>query len=148
MTSHNSLELVFEGMTWDRTKHIFVDREGEHIYSLKPKLDKVTHRLLCDVKLVENVKIVTFRSTFLVENRSLVQAEMVIVDANGKKASQIYKIRQLSLSSSFCSSLLTLHGTAAPGEDCSVPIIAAYDHRIKIRPDRKRLPLAWYALRN
>ena len=97
MTSHNSLELVFEGMTWDRTKHIFVDREGEHIYSLKPKLDKVTHRLLCEVKLVENVKIVTFRSTFLVENRSLVQAEMVIVDANGKKASQIYKIR-LSLS--------------------------------------------------
>lgn len=79
-------------MTWDRLRHISVDREGEHIYPLRPKLDKVTHRLLCEVKLVENVKVVTFRSTFQVENRTLVTAEMVIVDANGKKASQIYKI--------------------------------------------------------
>lgn len=97
VTSHNSLTLLFEGMTWERLRHISVDREGEHIYALRPKLDKVTHRLLCEVKLVENVKIVTFRSTFQVENRSLVGAEMVIVDANGKMASQIYQIRTSSL---------------------------------------------------
>lgn len=81
-------------MTWDRLTSVSVDREGEHIYALRPKLDKVTHRLLCDVKLIENVKVVTFRSTFQVENRSLVAAEMVIVDGNGKRASQIYKIRK------------------------------------------------------
>ena len=84
--------MLFEGTSWDRLKHVFVDREGEHIYALRPKVEKVTHRLLCEVKLIENVKVVTFRSTFLVENKSHVNAEMVIIDANGKKASQIYKI--------------------------------------------------------
>lgn len=92
-TSHNSLTVLFEGMAWERLKHVSVDREGEHIFALRPKIDKVTHRLLCDVKLIDNVKVVTFRSTFQVQNRSLVVAEMVIVDANGKKASQVYKIR-------------------------------------------------------
>lgn len=86
------MTLLFEGTSWDRLKHVFVDREGEHIYALRPKVEKVTHRLLCDVKLVDNVKVVTFRSTFLIENKSLVNAEMVIVDEHGKRASQIFKI--------------------------------------------------------
>ncbi|KAK4050444.1 Vacuolar protein sorting-associated protein 13 [Microbotryomycetes sp. JL201] len=115
VTSHNSLTVLFEGTSWDRLKHVFVDREGEHIYALKPKVERVTHRLLCAVKLVENVKVVTFRSTFLVENKSHVNAEMVIVDEHGKKASQIYRI--------------------PPGSDCAVPIMSAYHHRIKLRPD-------------
>lgn len=92
-STHNSLTVVFDGMGWERLKHVYVDREGEHIHALRPKIDKVTHRLLCDVKLVDNVKVVTFRSTFLIENKSLVNAEMVIVDEHGKKASQVYKIR-------------------------------------------------------
>ncbi|GAA5952650.1 hypothetical protein JCM21900_006060 [Sporobolomyces salmonicolor] len=114
-TSHNSLTLLFEGMAWERLKHVFVDREGEHIHALRPKVEKVTHRLLCEVKLVDNVKVVTFRSTLLVENHSLVNAEMVIVDGHGKKASQIYKI--------------------PPGGECAVPILSAYHDRIKLRPD-------------
>ncbi|GAA6006460.1 hypothetical protein JCM10207_004941 [Rhodosporidiobolus poonsookiae] len=113
--SHNSLTIAFDGVGWERLKHVYVDREGEHIHALRPKIEKVTHRLLCDVKLVDNVKIVTFRSTFLVENKSLVNAELVIVDDHGKKASQIYKI--------------------PPGGECSVPILSAYHDRIKLRPD-------------
>ncbi|BGP36549.1 Vacuolar protein sorting-associated protein 13 [Rhodotorula kratochvilovae] len=114
-STHNSLTVVFDGMGWDRLKHVYVDREGEHIHALRPKVDKVTHRLLCDVKLVDNVKVVTFRSTFLVENRSAVNAEMVIVDEHGKKASRIYKI--------------------PPGGECAVPILSAFRDRIRIRPD-------------
>ncbi|GJN91455.1 hypothetical protein Rhopal_004478-T1 [Rhodotorula paludigena] len=114
-SSHNSLTVLFDGMGWDRLKHVYVDREGEHVHALRPKIEKVTHRLMCDVKLVNNVKIVTFRSPFLVENKSLVNAEMVIVDEHGKKASQIFKI--------------------PPGGQCSVPILAAYHDRIKLRPD-------------
>ncbi|GAA5898641.1 hypothetical protein JCM6882_000886 [Rhodosporidiobolus microsporus] len=113
--SHNSLTVAFEGVGWERLKHVYVDREGEHIHALRPKIEKVTHRLLCDVKLVDNVKVVTFRSTFLVENKSLVNAEMVIVDEHGKKASQVYKI--------------------PPGGECAVPILSAYHDRIKLRPD-------------
>lgn len=93
--THNSLTIVIEGTNWDRLKHVYVDREGEHIHPLRPKVNKVTHRLLCDVKLVDNVKVVTFRSTFLVQNKSLVNAEMVVVDEHGKKASQVFKIRKL-----------------------------------------------------
>ncbi|GAA5925213.1 hypothetical protein JCM10213_008734 [Rhodosporidiobolus nylandii] len=113
--SHNSLTVAFEGVGWERLKHVYVDREGEHVHALRPKIEKVTHRLLCDVKLVNNVKVVTFRSTFLVENKSLVNAEMVIIDEHGKKASQIYKI--------------------PPGGECAVPILSAYHDRIKLRPD-------------
>ncbi|GAA5992083.1 hypothetical protein JCM10908_000736 [Rhodotorula pacifica] len=113
--THNSLTVVIEGTSWDRLKHVYVDREGEHIHPLRPKVNKVTHRLLCDVKLVDNVKVVTFRSTFLVQNKSLVNAELVVVDEHGKKGSQVFKI--------------------PPGGDCSVPIISAYHDRIKIRPD-------------
>jgi vacuolar protein sorting-associated protein 13A/C len=105
--NHNSLTVAFEGVGWERLKHVYVDREGEHVHALRPKIEKVTHRLLCDVKLVNNVKVVTFRSTFLVENKSLVNAEMVIVDEHGKKASQIYKIRTFSFS--FSPSLLFPH---------------------------------------
>jgi vacuolar protein sorting-associated protein 13A/C len=46
------------------------------------------------VKLKDNVKIVTLRSTFNVENSTLVPVELAIVDANGKRASEIYKIGQ------------------------------------------------------
>ncbi|GAA5969299.1 hypothetical protein JCM11641_007543 [Rhodosporidiobolus odoratus] len=113
--NHNSLTVAFEGAGWERLKHVYVDREGEHVHALRPKIEKVTHRLLCDVKLVDNVKVVTFRSTFLIENKSLVTAEMVIVDEHGKKASQIYKI--------------------PPGGECAVPILSAYHDRIKLRPD-------------
>lgn len=92
--THNSLTVVIEGTNWDRLKHVYVDREGEHIHPLRPKVNKVTHRLLCDVKLVDNVKIVTFRSTFLVQNKSLVNAELVVLDEHGKKGSQVFKIRE------------------------------------------------------
>lgn len=95
-TSHNQLDLSIEESGWEKLKSIHVDREGEHVHTLRPKVNSVYHRLLCEVKLVDNVKVVTFRSTFLVENRSLVNAEMVIVDGNGKKSSKVYTIRKFS----------------------------------------------------
>ncbi|PWN54382.1 hypothetical protein IE53DRAFT_157097 [Violaceomyces palustris] len=111
----NMLSLQFDGMPWERVRRISVDREGESILNLRPKLDKVAHRVLCDVRLQNNVKIITFRSSFKVENRTLVPVEMVILDAEGQLTNNIRKI--------------------APGEDCPVPIEAAYHSRIRLRPD-------------
>lgn len=91
-TSHNVLTMMLDGTSWERLKHVSVDREGEHIHALRPRLDKVTHRLLCEVRLEDNVKIVTLRSTFNVENLTLVPAELIVVDAKGQKASPVYKI--------------------------------------------------------
>lgn len=90
----NSVGLVLHGTAWDRVKHISVEMEGEQIYRLKPKIDKIIHRMLCEVKLVNNVKVVTFRSTFKIENLTLVPSEMIIVDANGKKISEVFKLRE------------------------------------------------------
>ncbi|KAN0063379.1 Vacuolar protein sorting-associated protein 13 [Thecaphora frezii] len=111
----NMLSLAIENMPWERLRHISVDREGEYLLNLRPKLDKVSHRLLCEVKLYDNVKYITFRSSFNVENRTMVPIEMVILDADGNLTDDIRSI--------------------APGDDCPVPIEAAYHDRIKLRPD-------------
>ncbi|KAK0549054.1 Vacuolar protein sorting-associated protein 13 [Tilletia horrida] len=114
-TSSNMLSLQIEGMPWERLKHISVDREGEFPISLRPKLNQVPHRLICEVKLKENMKIITFRSSFQVENSTLVPVELVVLDTNGHLTEVIRKI--------------------PPGETCPVPIEAAYHNRIKLRPD-------------
>ncbi|CAG8559398.1 1542_t:CDS:10, partial [Racocetra fulgida] len=41
---------------WECIKDIPVDREGENIYILRPKLNEVYHRLVVDVKLENNIK--------------------------------------------------------------------------------------------
>ncbi|KAK0532867.1 Vacuolar protein sorting-associated protein 13 [Tilletia horrida] len=114
-SSSNMLSLQIEGMPWERLKHISVDREGEFPISLRPKLNQVPHRLICEVKLKDNVKVISFRSSFQVENQTLVPVELVVLDTQGQLTSTIRKI--------------------PPGEICPVPIEAAYHNRIKLRPD-------------
>ncbi|SNX84266.1 related to VPS13 - involved in regulating membrane traffic [Melanopsichium pennsylvanicum] len=111
----NRLSLQIDGMPWERLRHISVDREGEYMLTLRPKLDKVAHRVQYEVKLHNNVKYITFRSSFKIENKTLIPVEMVILDAEGKVTDQVRRI--------------------GPGEDCPVPIEAAYHCRVKIRPD-------------
>ncbi|CAG8475084.1 9038_t:CDS:10, partial [Acaulospora morrowiae] len=109
----NMLGIQLEGPLWECIKDIPVDREGETLYSLRPKLeDNVSHRLVVDVKLKDNIKVVTFRSVLVVENRTLVTVELLVDNASVNKVYQI-----------------------APGEDCPVPIEAAYHKKFKIRPE-------------
>jgi vacuolar protein sorting-associated protein 13A/C len=115
-TGGRRLALDFEGMPWDRLKHISVDREGEFVYNLRPKLDKVAHRVVCDIKLEDNVKVITFRSSFVVENSTMVPVEMMILDKDGRHTDKTRRI--------------------APGESCPVPIEDAFHHKIRLRPDR------------
>ncbi|KAL9941010.1 hypothetical protein V8E36_000498 [Tilletia maclaganii] len=114
-SSSNMLSLQIEGMPWERLKRISVDREGEFPISLRPKLNQVPHRLICEVQLKDNVKVITFRSSFQVENSTLVPVELVVLDTQGHLTDTIRKI--------------------TPGETCPVPIEAAYHNRIKLRPD-------------
>lgn len=95
---HNSIGIFLEDTPWERVKHISVEREGEQVYRLRPRLDKVAHRVLCEIKLVNNVKVVTLRSTFKVQNLTLVPSEMVLVDEHGKKASAVFKLGTYQLS--------------------------------------------------
>ncbi|CAI2166885.1 9593_t:CDS:10 [Funneliformis geosporum] len=113
--SKNMLGIQFDNATWECIKEIPVDREAENLYILRPKVGGVTHRMVVDVKLKDNIKVVTFRSVLVLENRTLLTIEMKIVDKQNKNVSDVYQI--------------------APGEDCPVPIEHAYNNLLQIRPE-------------
>jgi vacuolar protein sorting-associated protein 13A/C len=71
---------------------ILVVREGDEVYPLRPSMDKVTHRLLCHVEIIDNIKVVTFRSTFQVRNDTLFPIEMGIVNTSDTLIREPYVI--------------------------------------------------------
>lgn len=112
---YNRLAVHVDDMPWERVRHISVDREGEYVMALRPKLNHVTHRIMCEVKLVNNVKVITFQSTFRVDNRALIPFEIGLLDDKGELSSTILRIE--------------------PGTHSALPICDAYDKKIKVRPD-------------
>ena len=104
-----------------------VDREGEFVFSLRPRTDRFPNRVLCEVKVVDNVKVVTIRSTYKIENRTLYPLEIALVNASGHPAYPLEKI--------------------APGEDYALPIEAVMQTRVRIQPDREfgGVPTAYIA---
>ena len=109
-----------------------VDREGEYTYSLRPKTQKIATRLLCEITVKGNVKIVTLRSTFKVQNSSLYPLELMLLDNAGHPAYAVEKIGTLLYGFPCCN--LTV---IAPGEDYALPIDAVTETRITLRPDRQ-----------
>jgi len=69
-----------------------VDREGEFCFALRPRSDGSAHRLLCEVKVQDNVKLVTLRSTYKVENLTLYPIELTLVDDKGRPVYSLEKI--------------------------------------------------------
>jgi vacuolar protein sorting-associated protein 13A/C len=67
-----------------------------------------------DIKIVDNVKVVTLRSGLLLQNRTLVPLEVAITDSKGKKTHEDSVIH--------------------PEADFSVPIDQCYDYWFRIRP--------------
>lgn len=112
---HHSLGLLVHEADWEQLRDISVDKEGSFSHSLRPRLDKNPHRLICNIQLIKNVKVVTFRSPLRVVNHTHIPVELIIIEKTGKPSPTVYKI--------------------APGEDFPLPIEAAYHKRFKIRPD-------------
>ena len=77
---------------WDQVRSIPVDREGEYTFSLRPKTEKYAHRVLCEVTVVDNVKVVTLRSTYKVVNQTLYPVEITLVDESGQPVHSPEKI--------------------------------------------------------
>lgn len=86
------------------------------MYSLRPHSGKYPERLLCEVKVVENTKIITIRSTYKVENLTLYPLELMLVDETGHPVASLERI--------------------APGQEYALPIDAVTRNRIRIQPDR------------
>ncbi|ODO11680.1 hypothetical protein I350_00464 [Cryptococcus amylolentus CBS 6273] len=130
---HNALGIQLQDTPWESLRGISVDREGDHTYALRPRLDKVSHQITCEIKLVNNVKVITFRSTLNVENQTSLPVEMIVIDSHGKAASEALKIN--------------------PGESCPLPLEAAFEKRFRLRPLRGfgfdyswSAPLHWKSL--
>ncbi|KAI0966089.1 hypothetical protein F4678DRAFT_306550 [Xylaria arbuscula] len=115
-TTANSVAVQIEGSGFDMVKNIPLNREGEFLYSLRPKMDNTLHRLLVEVSLgADNIKYVTFRSPLVVENQTQIPVELGVYDAQEGHLLKIEKI--------------------APGESRPAPVAAAYVQSLLIRPD-------------
>ena len=80
-------------------------------------MGKYSHRLLCEVTVVDNVKVVTLRSTYKIQNLTLYPLEITLVDDNGQPTHSVEKV--------------------VPGKEFSLPIETAFQSRVRIQPDRK-----------
>jgi len=106
-----------QGSGFDSIQRIHVNREGETLYNLKPKQERIQHRLLVEVKLgSDNVKYITFRSPLLVENNTQIPIELGIFSPEEGHLLKIEKI--------------------APGEGRPAPVGAAFKHSLVVRPDQ------------
>ncbi|RDB28887.1 Vacuolar protein sorting-associated protein 13 [Hypsizygus marmoreus] len=114
-SGQHSIGVQFIGKAWEKLRSIPVDREGEYVFSLRPRT-KYPSRLLCEVKVIDNVKVVTIRSTYKVENLTLYPLELTLVDDTGHPVYSLEKI--------------------APGHDYSLPIEAVMQNKIRIQPDQ------------
>lgn len=91
-TSNNNIGLRFIGKQWSQIRSIPVDREGEYSFTLRPRTDKLAHRVVCEVSVNDNVKVITIRSTYRIENQSLYPLEISLVDDQGKPVHSLEKI--------------------------------------------------------
>ncbi|KAF7339474.1 hypothetical protein MSAN_02161700 [Mycena sanguinolenta] len=115
-SGQHSVGLQFDGKSWEQLRSIPVDREGEYIFTLRPRTEKYPHRLLVEVKVVDTVKVVTLRSTFKIENLTLYPIELTLVDDAGHPVQSLEKV--------------------APGEQYSLPIEAVTLNKVRIQPDQ------------
>lgn len=115
-SEQHNIGIQIVGKPWEALRGIPVDREGEFTFSLRPRMEKYADRLLCAVSVEDNVKIVTLRSTYLVENQTFYPLELMLVDHTGHPVYSLEKI--------------------APGQDYSLPIEAVTQNRIRLQPDQ------------
>ncbi|EER23514.1 vacuolar protein sorting-associated protein, putative [Coccidioides posadasii C735 delta SOWgp] len=106
-----------EGSGFDSINRIPLIREGETLYNLKPKQDRVLHRLLVEISLGSDyVKYITFRSPLLVENKTQIPLEVGVFSPEEGHLLKVEKI--------------------LPGDSRPAPIGAAYMRSLLVRPDQ------------
>ncbi|KAJ3515399.1 hypothetical protein NLJ89_g1777 [Agrocybe chaxingu] len=115
-SGQHNIGIQFIETPWERLRGIPVDREGEFVYSLRPRTEKYPSRLLCEVTVFDNTKIVTIRSTYKVENATLYPLELMLVDDTGHPVYSLEKI--------------------VPGQSFSLPIEAVTKNRVRLQPDQ------------
>ncbi|KAI8935314.1 hypothetical protein NX059_007900 [Plenodomus lindquistii] len=111
------LGIRLQGSGFDTLPRIPVHREGEFLYNLKPKQERIQHRILVEVKLgADNIKNITIRSPLLVENNTQIPIELGMYSPEDGHLLKIDKI--------------------APGDARPAPVGACFMHSIVVRPDQ------------
>lgn len=114
-SNQNDITITLEGSGFDPVKNIRINREGEYLYGLRPKVD-ILHRVCVEVSLgADNVKNVTLRSPLVVENATEIPVELGVYDAQDGHLLKIDKI--------------------APGDSRPAPVGVAYEKAAIVRPD-------------
>jgi len=114
--SQGIVAVRLDGTGFDSVERIPINKEGEVLYNLMPRKDKVLHRLLVDVELgTDSVKHVTFKSPLTIENASQIPIEIGIYSPEEGHLLRIEKI--------------------PPGSSRPSPIGACFLHSIVVRPD-------------
>lgn len=96
---NHSLVVVIVGKAWELPPKIAVDREGEQTYILRPtggsKSSQRNPRLVVEVRVEDNIKVVTLRSTCKVQNHTLYPIDVSLRVPTG---SLFYEDRKLGAS--------------------------------------------------
>lgn len=112
---------------YEPVRNISVTAVGEHLYTLYPKIRRVSHRLLCEVVMDDSIKRIVLRSALKVENKT--QAPMIISIGNPSHHSGNESAKSLTWE-------------LQPGTFRAIPIDHMYDSPISVRPFHK-LPFKW-----
>ncbi|TFK30442.1 vacuolar protein sorting-associated protein vps13 [Coprinopsis marcescibilis] len=115
-SGQHMIGIQFLEQSWEPLRGIPVEREGEYVFSLRPRSEKFPTRVLFEVKVVDNTKIVTIRSTYKVENLTLYPLELMLVDEQGHPVNSVERI--------------------IPGQDYALPIVAVTKYKVRIQPDQ------------
>ncbi|KAI8823370.1 uncharacterized protein EV422DRAFT_352091 [Fimicolochytrium jonesii] len=108
------VSMQLNGPSWETLKGISIDSEGVKAHILRPPINRVSYRLVCDVKLKDNVKVVTFHSTVGFQNNTTVPLEVVVVNQRKQRVPG--------------------HTALDPGQDYFLPIESSYNDLVQIRP--------------
>lgn len=112
--SRNAFAVTIENMHWDEIRGISVEREGEYLFMLSPQIQEFRYHLACEITLRDNVKIITFRSTFVIENETHLPLEAKLLDNANKLSRATYSIQ--------------------PGDKWPMPLEAVIHSRVIVRP--------------
>ena len=69
-----------------------MDREGEYMFSLRPKTERYASRVICEVSVEDNVKVVTLCSTYKAVNQTVYPLDVTLVDESGHPVRSLEKI--------------------------------------------------------
>jgi len=112
VNTSNTLDIAFNNGEYENIEHLSAAREGEDLHVLYPAVDGVHNRLAVAISLREdNVKVITLRSTLVIENDADVPITVEILD--DKRAEMKVESK----------------GTL------SVPIDLAYNGKFRVKPN-------------